>query len=87
MTGMPKEELARLVKQLQDEKSVRFVAPSRPNKSKDQIETRSNARGRCGRPGGVRSTPVRSRLEASPCPISSTPAIHPRENRAETPRA
>jgi len=27
MTGMPKEELARLVKQLQDEKSVRFVGP------------------------------------------------------------
>jgi hypothetical protein len=27
MTGMPKEELARLVKQLQDEKSVRFFQP------------------------------------------------------------
>jgi hypothetical protein len=27
MTGMPKEELARLVKQLQDEKSVRFFGP------------------------------------------------------------
>jgi hypothetical protein len=27
MTGMPKEELAKLVKQLQDEKSVRFVGP------------------------------------------------------------
>ena len=27
MTGMPKEELARLVKQLQDEKAVRFVGP------------------------------------------------------------
>jgi hypothetical protein len=27
MTGMPKEELARLVKQLQDEKSVRLIGP------------------------------------------------------------
>jgi anti-sigma-K factor RskA len=27
MTGMPKEELARIVKQLQDEKTVRFVGP------------------------------------------------------------
>ena len=27
MTGMPKEELAKLVKQLQDEKAVRFVGP------------------------------------------------------------
>jgi hypothetical protein len=27
MTGMPKEELARIVKQLQDEKTVRFVFP------------------------------------------------------------
>jgi anti-sigma-K factor RskA len=27
MTGLPKDELARLVKQLQDEKSVRFVGP------------------------------------------------------------
>ena len=25
MTGMPKEELARIIKQLQDEKAVRFV--------------------------------------------------------------
>jgi hypothetical protein len=25
MTGMPKEELARVIKQLQDEKTVRFV--------------------------------------------------------------
>jgi anti-sigma-K factor RskA len=27
MTGMPKEELARIIKQLQDEKAVRFVGP------------------------------------------------------------
>ena len=27
MTGMPKEELARIIKQLQDEKTVRFVGP------------------------------------------------------------
>ena len=27
MTGMPKEELARIIKQLQDEKTVRFVYP------------------------------------------------------------
>jgi anti-sigma-K factor RskA len=30
MTGMPKEELAKLIKQLQDEKAVRFVGP-KPN--------------------------------------------------------
>ena len=27
MTGMPKEELGRVLKQLQDEKTVRFVGP------------------------------------------------------------
>jgi hypothetical protein len=31
MTGMPKEELARLVKQLQDEKTLTLVSPKPTN--------------------------------------------------------
>ena len=27
VTGIPKDEMARIIKQLQDEKSVRFVGP------------------------------------------------------------